>query len=313
MNPVQTPSPVTPTTPHTTTPPETTNQDVNKPKTLAGQPAAELAAIEHTRRVSVSSVSSESSFSSIDSLSTTSDLGVTDLVTVRTQLELLDDRHDRVLYDAAVDLRQQLTVLQESRREAKFSGNKNWKAGFSQSQQNTEQAGNSDWGRWDSPEQQQRNSVDRRALKEEMRATKKAFRDVLRRARDEQRERRRTKRRQLRQARVGNTKQSHDRPLDQQFGTLRLDDPRSNQSPMSRPVTQAQPNLVSSISSNVGSEAALSQPSISTTSTQDLASPSGSGTSVKNAKQSDTSSRLKGMLKSRKAKKQKEEDDAKSK
>jgi hypothetical protein len=316
MIPVQTPSPVTPTTPHTANSLEATNQDNNKPKAITEQPAVELAAIERPRRVSVSSVSSESSFSSIDSLSTTSDLGVSDLATVRTQLELLDDRHDRMLYDAAVDLRRQLTVLQESRREAKFSGNNKWKAGFTQSQQNTQQTGSSDWGRWDSPEQQQRNSVDRRALKEEMRATKKAFRDVLRRARDEQRERRRTKRRQVRQARANHgdkTKQMFDRPLDQQLGTLRLDDSRSNQSPTSRPVNQIQPSPIASHGSNVGSELASNQPSISRTSTQDLASPSGSGSSAKKVKPTDTSSRLKDMLKSRKAKKQKEEEDTGSK
>ena len=311
VNLVQTPSPVTATTPHTTSPPETTNQDNNKPKAPTEERAVELPATDRPRRVSVSSVSSESSFSSIDSISTTSDLGVSDLATVRTQLEHLDDRHDRILYDAAVDLRGQLTVLQESRREAKFSGNNKWKAGFSQSQQNTQQTGNNDWGRWDSPEQQQRNSVDRRALKDEMRATKKAFRDVLRRARDEQRERRRTKRRQVRQARANHgdkTKQTHGQPLDQQLGTLQLDDSRSTQSPTSLPVNQTQPSPVASHGSNVGCELASNPPSISRSSTQELASPGFSGNSAKKGKPTDTSSRLKDMLKSRKAKKQKEDD-----
>ncbi|KAJ6190293.1 hypothetical protein N7519_000314 [Penicillium mononematosum] len=223
---------------------------------------------QSARRVSVSSVSSESSFSSIDSLSTTSDLDVSDLATVRTQLELLDDRHDRVLYDAAVDLRRQLSVLQESRREAKFSGKNNWRAGFSQSQQNNQQSSDTDWGRWDSPEQQQRNSVDRRAMKEEMRATKKAFRDTLRRARDEQRERRRIRRRQVRQARANEgdkAKHMHDQPLDQQLGMLRLEDSQQPKPPMPpRPVsTQTQSSPVSTPNSaSVGFGFASNPPSL---------------------------------------------------
>ncbi|KAJ5951240.1 uncharacterized protein N7479_009653 [Penicillium vulpinum] len=318
MTPIQTPSPVT--SPNSTGWPETTNQiDINKPKSPTEQLVIEPPTTKRTRRVSVSSVSSESSFSSIDSISTTSDLDVSDLATVRTQLELLDDRHDRVLYDAAVDLRRQLSVLQESRREAKFSGKTKWRAGFSQSQQNNQQPGDTDWGRWESPEQQQRNSVDRRAMKEEMRATKKAFRDTLRRARDEQRERRRTRRRQVRQARANDgdkAKYSHDQQLDQQLGTLQLEDSRQSNPPLpARPVkTQTQPSPITSPnSSNVGFEFASNPPSpaVSRPSTHDLTrtTTDDSAASGKKGKPADTSSRLKDMLLPRKAKK----DDAGSK
>ncbi|KXG45538.1 uncharacterized protein PGRI_033050 [Penicillium griseofulvum] len=314
--PIQSPSPVT--SPNPTSRPETNSQiDSNKPKPLADQLLIEPPATERMRRLSVSSVSSESSFSSIDSISTTSDLGVSDLATVRTQLELLDDRHDRVLYDAAVDLRRQLSVLQESRREAKFSGKNNWRAGFNQSQQNNQQSSAADWGRWDSPEQQQRNSIDRRAMKEEMRATKKAFRDTLRRARDEQRERRRTRRRQVRQARANDgdkAKNMYDQPLDQQLGTLRLEDSRQSNPPLPvRPVnTQTQPSPVSTpTSSSVGFGFASNPPSPagSRPSTQELTSTDDSAAARK-GKPTDTPSRLKDMLLPRKAKKY---DDAGSK
>lgn len=317
--PIQSPSP---TSPNPTSRPETISRiDSNKPKPPAEQLLIEPPAAERTRRVSVSSVSSESSFSSIDSLSTTSDLDVSDLATVRTQLELLDDRHDRVLYDAAVDLRRQISVLQESRREAKFSGKNNWRAGFSQSQQNNQQSSDTDWGRWDSPEQQQRNSVDRRAMKEEMRATKKAFRDTLRRARDEQRERRRIRRRQVRQARANEgdkAQHMHDQPLDQQLGMLRLEDSQRSKPPMPpRPVsTQTEPSPVSTPNSaSVGFGFASNPPSpaISRPSTQDLP-PTGDSASGKKVKPTDTSSRLKDMLLPRKVKKQQsKEDDSGSK
>ncbi|KAI1832126.1 hypothetical protein DTO027I6_9524 [Penicillium roqueforti] len=315
LTPIQSPSPVT--SPNPTGRPETIDQiDSNKPKPSTEQLRVEPPATEHTRRVSVSSVSSESSFSSIDSISTTSDLGASDLATVRTQLELLDDRHDRVLYDAAVDLRRQLSVLQESRREAKFSGN-NWRAGFSQSQQNSQQSGDANWGRWDSPEQQQRNSADRRAMKEEMRATKKAFRDTLRRARDEQRERKRTRRRQVRQARANDSDTANhmpSQPLDQQLGTLRLEDSRQFNPPMPpRPVTtQAQPSPVSTPnSSNVGFGFASNSlsPAISRLSMQESAPTGDSGAFVKKGKPGDTSSRLKDMLLPRKARKQQPKDE----
>jgi hypothetical protein len=68
---------------------------------------------------------------------------------------------------------------------------------------------------------------------------------------------------------------------------------------------------IASHGSNFGLDSASNPPSISRTSTQDLAAPGGTGC-VKKGKPTDTSSRFKDMLKSRKAKKQKE-DDAKSK
>ncbi|CAG8072364.1 unnamed protein product [Penicillium salamii] len=308
-NPVQAPSPVAPVPPHTTSPPEAPNQDSSKPKHLVEQPPSELAPSERSRRVSVSSVSSESSFSSIDSISTTSDLDVSDLATVRTQLELLDDRHDRTLYDAVVGLRQQLTVLQKTRREARFLGKDNWKAGFGQSQLNKQEAASNDWGRWESPEQQQRNSVDRRAMKDEMRTTKKAFRDALRRAREEQRERRRANRRQVRQARAGDVQKvnkTHDQPLGQQLSSLRLDDSQSNQAPAPRPSTSIQSSPVDSYGSNVGFAFASNPPSTTQANTQELAS--GGSTSSKKSKPAETTSRLKDILKSKKVKKQKEDD-----
>ncbi|OQE37808.1 hypothetical protein PENCOP_c009G06345 [Penicillium coprophilum] len=308
MTPIQTPSPVT--SPNPAGWPETTNQiDSNKPKPSTEPFLIEPPATERTRRVSLSSVSSESSFSSIDSISTTSDLGVSDLATVRAQLELLDDRHDRVLYDAAVDLRRQLSVLQESRREAKFSGKTNWRPGFSQSQHNHQQSSGADWGRWDSPEQQQRKSADKRAMKEEMRATKKAFRDTLRRARDEQRERRRTRRRQVRQARANDgdkAKNMYNQPLDQQLGTLRLEDSRPNPPLPARPVnTQTQPSPVSTpTSSNVGFGFASNPPSPASSRPSTLESTStGDSSSGRKGKPADTPSRLKDMLLPRKAKK----------
>ncbi|KAJ5637661.1 hypothetical protein N7490_007540 [Penicillium lividum] len=143
---------------------------------------------EQARRTSIHSVSSESSLSSLDSLNTTSDLDASDLATVRTQLQALEDRHDRTLYDAAADLRSQLDALQASRREARFSGRSNWRPGTNQNQQ-TQRPNNNDWGRWDSPEQQKRQNTERRVLKEELRVTKKAFREVVHRAREEHRTR----------------------------------------------------------------------------------------------------------------------------
>jgi hypothetical protein len=287
MNPVQnsTPSPVTSVnTPNRSSP---TEQAIDKPKPST----------ERSRRLSVSSVSSESSFSSIDSISTSSNLSVSDLATVRTQLELLDDRHDRTLYEAAVELRRQLTALQTSRREDKISGRKDWKKNNQQSSE--------DWGRWDSPEQQEQNSVDKRAMKDEMRATKKVFKDVLRRAREEQRERRRLRRRQVRQARASEgDKAKYDQPLEQQLGTLRLDGTPG----VSRPATTpAQTNRVAASNASIASfESGSNPPSISRASTQDFAS---SGTSKK-PKPTDTSTRIKDLLKSRKAKKKQQNDDA---
>jgi hypothetical protein len=186
-------------------------QPVTPPVTQPTQPA---------RRTSVGSVSSESSFSSIDSISTTSDLSSTDLATVRAQLQSLNNHHDRELYEAAVGLRRQLDVLRDSRRQSRISGRGNWRNG---------QQGHcrGSWGRWESPQEQQRSSAERRALKEEVRATKKAFKDVFRRAKDEQRERRRIKRnrwRQERRFRQTSRENEHppEIPLEQQLQNLEL-------------------------------------------------------------------------------------------
>ncbi|KAJ5145480.1 uncharacterized protein N7515_000044 [Penicillium bovifimosum] len=300
--PIQTPSPVA--SPNTTTGVEISNQtmDSDKLKALTEPQKPEPPAAEHTRRASVSSISSESSFSSIDSISTTSDLGISDLATVRTQLELLDDRHDRILYEAAVELRRQLSILRESRREAKFSG-KNWRAGFNQSQNNS--SDDTDWGRWDSPEQQERNSVDRRAMKEELRATKKAFRETLRRAREEQRDRRRTRRRQVRKYRDNDGEAKANEPLEQQVGTLRLEDPSQ---PVSSPVDVQAVNPLPVSNSSVGFGFASHAHTVSQESTQESGGSAGSG---KKEKPGDTSSRLKGIFLPRKARRQqsKEEDE----
>jgi hypothetical protein len=186
--------------------------------------------IDRSRRASISSISSESSLSSIDSLSTTSDLSPSDLATVRTQLQDLHDRHDRTLYDAAVDLRQQLDLLQESRREARASGRQNWRNGWRRQQPNN--ADSSDWGRWESPEQQERQSNERRAMKEEMRATRKAFRDIVRRARDEQRDRKKAKRNRRRLVLANAENQAKDKAsLEARMGNMALGDDAS-----SRPV-----------------------------------------------------------------------------
>ncbi|EPS32081.1 hypothetical protein PDE_07040 [Penicillium oxalicum 114-2] len=140
------------------------------------------------RRSSISSLSSQSSLSSIDTISTTSDLSSADLAAVRTQLQGLQNSDDRTQYAAAVDLRQQLDTLRESRREAKVSGLQNRRPRPNLAQGSGTDS--SDWGRWDSPEQQARELAERRAMKAELRHTQQAFRDVVRHARNEKRNRR---------------------------------------------------------------------------------------------------------------------------
>ncbi|KAJ5689722.1 hypothetical protein N7462_004114 [Penicillium macrosclerotiorum] len=227
----------TPTPPNTTSTPadsenvdqsqtQTTTQPQNKQDSLPTKSRDDKSPIERSRRASISSTSSESSLSSIDTLSTTSDLTPSDLATVREQLRSLHDRHDRTLYDAAVDLRHQLDVLQESRRDARTSGRRNWRTGWGQ-QPPSNRADGTDWGRWESPEQQQRQNAERRAMKEEMRATRKAFRDVVRRAREEQRDQhraRRNRRRQARSRQSGDVKANDSAQLDQRLENLSLKD-----------------------------------------------------------------------------------------
>ncbi|KAL4905762.1 hypothetical protein BDW74DRAFT_12638 [Aspergillus multicolor] len=159
----------------------------------------------HTRRDSISSTTSDSSLSSIDSISTTSDLSSSDLATVRAQLLSLSAHHDRDLYDAAVELRRQLDALRESRRQAR-SSTRRWRPGWGQSRdqsssQSSSTQGRSSWGRWESPADRQRNQAEKRAAKEELKATRKAFREVLKRAREEQKELRRAKKARKRQER----------------------------------------------------------------------------------------------------------------
>ncbi|KNG88109.1 hypothetical protein ANOM_002914 [Aspergillus nomiae NRRL 13137] len=139
------------------------------------EPAATLP-VQRIRRLSTGSASSDSSLESIDSLSTTSELSTSDLATVRAQLLSLEDHHDRDLHEAAVGLRRQLTVLQESRRRDRLAG-RNWRQGWGQYPQ--QHGYGRGWGgRWESPQQHEQSAAEKRALKEETRATRKAFRDI---------------------------------------------------------------------------------------------------------------------------------------
>ncbi|KAJ5610840.1 hypothetical protein N7510_007559 [Penicillium lagena] len=293
--------------------PSPQNEVTSENRNLNGQPslAPETPAAERPRRGSVSSTSSESSLSSIDSLSTTSDLNASDLATVRAQLQALDDRHDRTLYDAAVDLRRQLSVLQESRHEARVSQRKGWLHGrrHQNPHHNHHHRQNPhDWGRWESPEQQQRNSTERRALKEEMRATRKAFKDVFRRARDEQREQKRARRRQHGWHRFGDGDQPkpRDQPLDRRLESLALDGsiesgtasiPSESALQTQKPLPTAPP-----AQSVPGAQSSgPSSPSSSQVRSQDSQSDS---VADKKGKSNEAPARLKEMLKPRKKQRQ---------
>ncbi|PYI03334.1 hypothetical protein BO78DRAFT_472080 [Aspergillus sclerotiicarbonarius CBS 121057] len=186
------------------------------PPTVTTPQRAMTALSERPRRASIDSEASDLSFSSIDSLSTTSDLSASDLTTVRAQLLSLNDHHDRELYEAAVGLRRQLDLLQQSRRQTRASGRSGWRHG---------------WRRWESPHEQHQKETDKRIVKEETRATRKAFRDVLRRAREEQREKRRIKRSRRRQEqRARQTQGVPEVPLEQHMQRLELDTHRESQS-----------------------------------------------------------------------------------
>ncbi|KAJ5151900.1 hypothetical protein N7492_010195 [Penicillium capsulatum] len=273
-------------------------------------PAETERSLERSRRASISSVSSDSSLSSIDSISTSSDLGASDLATVRAQLQALDDRHDRTLYDAALDLRRQVDVLRDSRREARASGRRGWRPGLL-GQQEASRQDSSDWGRWDSPEQQQRQATEQRAMKEEMRATRKAFRDVVRRAREEQREKRRARRSRRRQARPGWSEQNaakENGPLNARLGNLNLQDSAARPARVySDPVSpaphpqQAQPFQPAAPGrSHTSTNLEIGGPNARNTASQ--ASPAPTITS--SADVSDRRTRIKEMLKPRTAKKQ---------
>lgn len=278
------------------------NRDQSEGQTKAGNKDR---LIDRSRRASISSISSESSLSSIDTLSTTSDLSPSDLATVRTQLQNLHDRHDRTLYDAAVDLRRQLDVLQESRREARASGRQNWRNGRFQQQPNS--ADSSDWGRWESPEQQERQTNERRAMKEEMRATKQAFRDIVRRARNEQRDRKRAKWNRRRKALASAENKAKDKTsLDGRMGNLALGDGdtpnpppvRSQTAPVSSPGPQRSVPVRSNASSDLSAQGTVNPLS---TASQSSVNEVPSELSGRKARPQD---RFKEMLKPRSAKKQ---------
>lgn len=288
-----------PTTPITQSHPTPINQNQPPPQSTA-QPETHIKdddkpPIEQTRRASISSTSSESSLSSIDSLSTTSDLSASDLATIRTQLQSLDDRHDRILYDAAVDLRHQLSTLQESRREARASGRRNWLPG-TRPQQN-QWTDSNDWGRWESPEQQQRASTERRTRKEEMRATRKAFRDVVRRAREEQRARRRVKRNRRRHGPLqvddkAKASAKDQLALDGSLKNMSLNESSTPPPPIAQPQPQRAPMRSETSSefsrSNMHTPSSVSQASVHEPAAEDP-----------DKKKGVTSSRIKEMLKPR--------------
>ncbi|KAJ5131828.1 hypothetical protein N7448_005986 [Penicillium atrosanguineum] len=297
----------TPTSPTTTTTPVNTTENRPSPQPQPeAQPKPQIQSdhkslsrsFQRSRRASTSSVSSVSSLSSIDSLSTTSDLDASDLANIRTQLQSLHDRHDRTLYEAAVDLRRQLSLLEESRREARTSGRRNWRNG-----PQGPQTDSTDWGRWESPEQQQREATERRAMKEEMRATKKAFRDVIRRARDEQRDKRRARKNRLRHTRAQPQPESKPQDeilLDGRMAALAVEEPtfrppaRSHTEPISQAHRPQPAPLRSDASSEVSVPGAIKTP-LSASMINAHGSPAGVP---------DKKSKLKQMLKSRNIKKQ---------
>ncbi|KAJ5587817.1 uncharacterized protein N7459_003582 [Penicillium hispanicum] len=289
---------------HTQTQPTDRIQTANQNPIGTKEPST-----EKSRRTSISSTSSESSLSSIDSLSTTSDLSASDLANIRSQLQSLNDRHDRTLHEAAVDLRRQLDVLQESRREARMYGRRDWRQGWGRGNHDQHHGhahhrhDRNDWGRWESPEQQQRQSAERQALKEEMRATRKAFREVSRRARDEQRDktRRRNRRRHGQPGRPGDQDKAS---LDGRLKNLTVDDSaatartHAQTTPAARdaqPRTRLTPvqSEVSSVNSGPGT---MHAPAALRASPHDLP-----------ADAPDRKTRLKEMLKPRNAKKQQQQ------
>ena len=295
----------TPTLPTTNTTSVSTSENQSSPQHQPeSQPKPQIQSddtslersLQRSRRASTSSVSSVSSLSSIDSLSTTSDLDASDLANVRTQLQSLHDRHDRTLYEAAVDLRRQLSLLEESRREARTFGRRNWRHG-----RQAPPTDSTDWGRWESPEQQQRDATERRAMKEEMRATRKAFRDVVRRARDEQRDKRRARKNRLRHARPQPESKPRDEVLlDGRMAALAVEELTFHPPARSHtePIFQAHRPQPAPLRSDASSE--VSVPGAIQTSTS---------ASLPNARDSptvvpDKKSKLKQMLKSRNAKKQ---------
>lgn len=248
------------------------------------------------RRSSVDSASSETSLTSIESISTTSELSSSDLATIRAQLLSLNDHHDRDLYDAVSDLRRRLDALKGSRRQARFPRRGSWRNGW-WNQHAHHYGYRGEWGRWESPEEQQRNSAEQRAMKKEMKATKKAFRDVLRRARDEQKEKRRVKRTRRRQERRSRRKRreepEQELPLDQHLANLELESRPENRAD-NQPENQAEnppavpaasrPRAQSASSSGVSEISIVSTPS-STSSENGEAGPQKGTGKKKSAKE----------------------------
>ena len=148
-------------------------------------------------------------------------------------------------------------------------------------------------------------------MKEEMRATRKAFRDVVRRAREEQRDKRRARKNRLRQRPPPENKPKDEILLDGQMANLALEDPtfrppaRSQTEPVVQAFRPQRAPLRSDASSEISVPGAINTPS------------SASQTSVHGpAEVPDKKSKLKQMLKSRNAKKQqkaeKEDKDSKA-
>ena len=217
--------------------------------------------VQHTRRTSVSSASSDDSLSSIDSISTTSDLDSSDLATIRAQLQSLDNHHDRDLYDAAVSLRRQLDTLQQSRRQARIPGNCHWHP--SRRNHPHQGCGRGGRGRWDPPHQQRHNIVEKRAMKEEMKATKRAFRDIYRRARDEQREKRKARRNRRRQAQKLQKKQQKNQSAQEPSLERRMEDLELGVRGDGQPVGQSASRQRSPSASSAASEVSIaSTPSV---------------------------------------------------
>ncbi|KAJ5226900.1 uncharacterized protein N7469_006906 [Penicillium citrinum] len=264
-------NPATPTnnsTPVNQPTPQPSIQSDTLPKSDAKPP------LEQTRRASISSTSSESSLSSIDSLSTTSDLNTTAYYTTQPSTSATNSTLSKNHVGKPVPL----------------DAATGFPALVPQQNQSTSQ---NDWGRWESPEQQQRASTERRAMKEEMRATRKAFRDIVKRAREEQRARRRVKRSRRHHAPVDKkikTSGQEQLALDGSLKELSLDE---SSKPIAKPQPQRQP--VRSEASSEFNRSNLHTPSSSQASVRE----SGPQVEQSDKKKSGTPSRIKDILKPR--------------
>lgn len=144
-------------------------------------------------------------------------------------------------------------------------------------------------------------------LKEELRATKKAFRDVVRRAREEQRDKRRARKTRRRlQARRSEENSSGEAALDGRVQKLSLDGSirppaRSQTMPISQAALPQRP-VRSETSSEMSVAGVIHTPS-SASQASALDAP---------AEAPDKKGRLKGLLKSRKEKKQQKSSEGES-